>query len=237
MGSCFEPRKGQFAHYGETMVLASPLRMVIPLFVLFSLVTEARAQSSEPPALSVGGGVGIAFPFHSDFASNALAWHGSIRLRGATHVLIEGVYEQWNHTNTFVTRNITLRNAEGLPIGLVDELRTDDSTTVSNSGVNVLVTGAVGRARISAGGGPGVLTYRDRYEVTLTGCTAVNPQTCQNSVRRDARHGMSLQGGLDLDVLVTSRVSAFGRASVAGPIEDPGAGYAAVVGGLRVSVF
>jgi hypothetical protein len=48
---------------------------------------------------------------------------------------------------------------------------------------------------------------------------------------------MSLQGAVDLDVAVTDRVSVFGRGMIAGPLEDPGAGYAAFAGGLRISVF
>ena len=219
------------------MVRALPFRIALIVAILCIAVTPAGAQSSDPPALSVAGGAGIAFPFHSDFSSNPVAWHGSVRVRATKYVLVEGLYEQWRDTQTLVTTDLTLRNAVGASIGHVDELRSEDATTVSVAGLNVLVSAAVGRARISAGGGPGVLTYRDRYEVSLTGCTAQDPRTCDGYVRRDARHAFAVQGAVDLDVPVTRRLSLFGRGIAAGPVDDPGAGYAAIVGGLRFSVF
>ena len=220
-----------------TILAALPLRALIAVALSFAAVTQSNAQSHEPPAFSVAGGAGIAFPFHSDFSSKALAWHGSVRLRGAKSLFVEGIYEQWRHTTTFVTTDLTLRNAAGASIGQVDELTTDDSTTVSNVGVNFMVTAPIGRARISVGGGPGLVTYRDRYEVSLSGCSALDPQACQGYVQRDARHALAVQGAVNLDVAVNVRFSLFGRGSVAAPVEDPGAGYAAIVGGLRFSVF
>ena len=214
-----------------------PLRAAVAFALSLIVVTPASAQSDDPPVFSAAGGAGVAFPFHSDFSSNALAWHGSVRLRAARHLFVEGVYEQWRHTTTLVARDLTLRDGAGTSVGHVDELRTNDATTVSNLGVNFLVTAPVGRARISVGGGPGLVTYRDRYEVSLSGCTAVDPRTCEGYVRRDARHGFAVQGAVEIDVAVTSRVSVFGRGSAATPIDDPGAGYAAIIAGARVSIF
>jgi len=214
-----------------------PTRTLSAVVLVLAAASPASAQSSDPPALSVSGGAGIAFPFHADFSSNALAWHASIRARGAAHLFIEGVYEQWRHTTTFVTRDVTLRNAAGAPIAVANLLKTEDATTVSYVGVNFLLTGSSGRARISGGGGPGVLTYRDRYEVALSGCAAVNPRNCEGSILRDSRQGLGVQAAVDVDVSLNSRVALFGRASIATPIDDPGAGYAAILAGARVAVF
>jgi hypothetical protein len=214
-----------------------PTRTLIALLLVLIAASPASGQSSDPPALAVGGGAGIAFPFHSDFSSNALAWHTSIRARGAAHLLVEGLYEQWRHTTMFVTRDLTLRNAAGAPIAVVDQLRTEDATTVSYLGVNFLVTGSSGRARFSGGGGPGVLTYRGRYEVTLSRCAAMNPRNCEGSILRDSRKGLGVQAAFDVDVSLNSRIALFGRATLAIAIEDPGAGYASILAGARVIVF
>ena len=194
------------------------------------------AQTDDPPVFSVGAGAGIAFPFHSDFLGNDFDWQVGARIRTGRHVLFEGIYEQWRDTSTFVTQDVTMRNAAGVAVGHAAEIRTDDRTTVSNVGVNVLVTGAVGRARISGGGGPGLITYRDTYEVALTSCIADLPDICNGTVQRDSRSAFSVQGAVELDVAITPWLSAFGRGGMAVPIEDPGSGYASVTAGLRFSL-
>ena len=217
--------------------MADSLRALIAAaFAVLVIPTVAAAQSDGPPVFSVAAGAGIAFPFHSDFSSNPFAWHVGARVRTGSHVLLEGVYEQWRDTTTFVAEDVTFRNAAGMAVGHADEVRSEDATTVSNLGLNILATGAAGRARFSGGGGPGLLTYRNHYELSLKSCIADLPQACMDTVQRDSRSSFSVQGAVELDVTIAPWLSAFARAGMAVPVEDPGSGFASAGGGVRFNL-
>jgi hypothetical protein len=116
----------------------------------------------------------------------------------------------------------------------VDEVRIEDSVSVDALSVSAMLGGTAGRLTLMAGGGPTLVTYRDHHSQTLTGCTATVPQACQNSSSSFSNPELGLYGAVDAGVRVTSRLSLFGRVTLAGPLSDPGAGHLGVVGGLRV---
>lgn len=212
----------------------SLLRLLLLFVALFCVVTPAAAQS-EPPAIAVSAGAGIAFPFHSDFQFNPFSWHVSAHNRVANHVLIEGAFDQWRHTTTSMLSKVPLRQGSVI-VGRIDEVTLDEGESMSVLGLNVLGTGAIGRVRITAGGGPGLMTFRTKHSAAFSGCTSSEPRLCGGFTTRHANYKFSVQMVSELDLALTSRVSAFSRVNVAAPVEDPGAGHAAVIGGIRVAL-
>ena len=207
------------------------------LFVLlpFLLVATPAAAQSEAPAFSVSAGGGIAFPFHSDYPSTAFDWHASVRTRATEHVFIEAMYDEWRGTTTSVTRDVTFRGPSGALLGHADELRVEDANRIGLIGVSVLGTGAAGRVRLSAGGGASVMTFRSTYSSRFRGCTSTTPGICRDFTNTNSEATLAVQAVADVEVAITSHVSAFGRALLAGPPRDPAAGHMNVVGGVRVS--
>jgi hypothetical protein len=216
-------------------VIQPSLACILLASTLWLLPAAAAAQDGEPPLVSVAAGAGRAFPFHSDFSFNAFAWQASARVRTARHFLMEGTYEQWRHTTERTFRNITLQGPNGV-IGRVDEIRTEDTDTVTYAGLNLLGTGAIGRARISGGAGAGAMIFGSRFRQTLIGCTSSQPETCGEFTSRHDNYGFGLQALGELDVSIVPTLSAFARFTLAGPIEDPGAGHTALVGGVRFNI-
>ena len=209
------------------------LLFFIPACLL--LVTPAAAQS-EPPSFSLSGGAGVAFPFHGDYSFNAFEWHVSIRTRVARHFLIEGMFDEWRHTTTQVTDDVTFRTLAGAVLGHADEVRTDEARRTGVIGLNVLVTGGAGRIRFSGGGGPSLMTFRSTYSTSYRGCTTITTSGCREYTHANSESALGMQGVADVDVALTSNVSAFGRALVAGPFMDPGSGHVGMVGGVRLSL-
>ena len=201
------------------------------MLLLFSV--PAAAQSVESPRFSVAAGAGMAFPFHSDFPDDAFAWHVSGRIRTAKFLSVEVTFDQWRHESSRVLRDITLQSHSGI-IGHVDEVLIEDSVSVDALSLSAMVGGTAGRVTIMGGGGPALVTYRERQSTTLTGCTATVPQTCQDRSFKHSNPELGLQGAVDAGVRVTSRISAFTRLNVVGPLSDPGSGHLGIVGGVRV---
>ena len=206
------------------------------VFAALLLTCVPAAAQPQPPAFSVSAGAGIAFPFHSDYPSSAPEWHVSVRTRIAEHVIIEGMYDEWRATTTTITRDLTYRNQHNVVIGHVDELQIDDANRIGLIGINFLATGATGRLRISGGGGAGVMTFRSTYSTTQRGCTSPTFTLCRDFTNTNAEGTLAVQAVADVDVAVTSHVSAFGRALLAGPPQDMGAGHFGVVAGIRASL-
>ena len=215
------------AHYWNVGLL----RYAFLILLLFSV--PAAAQSVESSRFSVAGGAGMAFPFHSDFPDDAFAWHVSGRIRTAKFLSVDVTFDQWRHESSRVLTDLTLQGPSGV-IGHVDEVRIEDRVGVDALSVSAMLGGTVGRVTLMAGGGPALVTYRDHHSQTLTGCTATVPQTCQDSSSSFSNPELGLQGAVDAGVRVTSRISAFTRLNVVGPLSDPGSGHLGIVGGVRV---
>ena len=200
------------------------------------LLPIAAAAQSEPPSFSISGGAGVAFPFHGDYSFNAFEWHVSMRTSVAKYFLVEGMFDEWRHTTNSATRDVTFRNGSGVVLGHADEVLIEDAERTSVLGLNFFVTGAVGRLRISGGGGPSLMTFRSNYSTSYRGCTATMTSLCNEHTNTNSESALGMQGVADLDVALTSNVSAFGRALVAGPFMDPGSGHFGMVGGVRLSL-
>ena len=215
------------------MLLVPTVRFAL-LTVLITAVAQPAAAQSDPPSLSIAAGAGIAFPFHSDFSFDAFDWQVSIRGRAAKHLLVEGMLDQWRHTTTSRRTDVPLLGPTG-QIGHIDELATETLDSMTVVGVNLMGTGSVGRVRISAGGGPGLMVHYDRHTTTLVGCSAPSPTTCNGGSNSDAGLVFTAQGVADVDVALTRHLSAIGRFMIVVPVEDPGFGHVNATAGLRIS--
>lgn len=211
------------------------LRLLLLFAVLFCVVTPSAAQS-EPPAFSIAGGAGMAFPFHSDFQFDAFEWHASVRTRVAKYVLIEGMFDEWRHTTTSIRRDVTFRTLSGAVLGHADEVQLENADRFGVVGLNVLATGAIGRVMISGGGGPSLMLFRNTHSADFRGCTTITTGACHDSTSTNSEAAFAVQAVADVDFALTSMISAFGRALVAGPLRDPGAGHFGMVGGIRASL-
>jgi hypothetical protein len=211
------------------------IRIEVVIHLLIFVVQPAAAQS-EPPAFSVAAGAGVAFPFHGDFDFNAFDWHASIRTRVAKHVVVEGMFDEWRHTTRRATDDVTFRTLAGSVLGHADQVRTDDARRTGVLGLNFLLTGGAGRLRIAGGGGPSLLTFRNTYSTSYTGCTTTTTSGCRDFTNTNSEATFAAQAILDVDVAITPNISAFGRALIVGPPQDPGAGHLGLVAGARFSL-
>jgi hypothetical protein len=200
---------------------------------IFCVATPAAAQT-EPPGFSVAVGAGIAFPFHSDLNFDTFDRQASVRTRVTPRFLVEGMLDQWRHTTITRRADVPLFGQSGV-IGHVDEVTTDTLDTITVVGLNLLGTGAIGRVRISGGGGPGLLVNYARYTVSLSGCTATVPSRCDGSSNEEWFVTFGVQALADVDVALTSHVSAVGRVLLALPVKDAGYGHLNATAGVRMS--
>ena len=194
----------------------------------------ATAQTSEPSRFSVAAGVGRAFPLES-YYDNAFAWHASGRFRTRTPVSLEVTFDRWVHELTRVRKDVTFYGREGVIIGHADEVRIDNEVAVYILSVNAMVGGTVDRATITGSIGPALVTQREDYLESLTGCNSSTPERCAGSSSRRWQPTLGVHGAFDLGFQMTSRLSAFTRVTLSSPVYGfPGAGHVNLVGGVRV---
>ena len=211
------------------------LRLLLLFAVLFCVVTPSAAQT-EPPGFSVAAGAGIAFPLHSEFSFDAFDWQASVRGHVTRRFLVEGVLGHWRHTTINRRTDVPLFGPSGV-IGHVDEVTTETLDTMTVVGLNLLGTGTIGRLRISGGGGPGLLVNYERHSTNLSGCTAPAPSICESRSNGEWFVTFSLQALADVEVALTSHLSAVGRVMLAVPVKDPAFGHLTTTAGVRVSFY
>jgi hypothetical protein len=158
------------------------------------LSAPAAAQSEQPAKFSVAAGVGRAFPSES-YYDNAFAWHASGRFRTRTPVSLEVTFDRWVHESTRVRQDVTLYGRGGI-IGHADEVRTDTNVAVYVLSVGAMVEGTAGRATISGSIGPALVTHRDGYSESLTGCSSTTPERCEGSSSYQWKPTLGVHGAL-----------------------------------------
>jgi hypothetical protein len=183
-------------------------RLSISMFVM-SLAIPVYAQTAGEPHLAVGGGAGIATPFHGDFDFTPLAWSVSVRGHAERHLIIEGFMWGWRHTSS-----------QTFDAGRIEQQTT---RTVRVVGVNILGR-STGRLSFYGGGGPGYWLHARRFTQTPGSGNTFNSST------------FTVQGVGGFDAAITSRLIAFGEYQVVVPIEDPGIGHGAVTAGVRLAL-
>jgi hypothetical protein len=202
--------------------------------LVLAIAPAATAQAPEPPRVSATFGAGIANPLHGDLSYIAPAWQTSIRVAVAPHLIIEGAYGEWRHTETREITNVTMQGPFG-PVGQVDRISIRSEETRPSIGFNFLGAWSSGPVTVTAGGGPGVMLFRSHFTQTLEGCHGNVP--CSNTDNRHNSGAFSVQAVAGMDVTVSSRLGVFGEFRFAVPIEDAGSGQLAAVGGVRVRIF
>lgn len=192
-------------------------RLTLGLFACLCLLAAAfaapaSAQGPDDSRITLSGAGGIAFPLHGDFDFNAPEWQITVRATVSRHFLLEGFFDEWR-------KNSQQR---------FTRFESNTTYTMRTVGVNWLVRGFIGRATVTAGGGPGFLLYSRRFE------QAVDDQSFEN---RFTSQSFVVQGVAGVEVPITSIISGFGQFKFVMPIEDPGFSHMSVAGGVRVRVW
>jgi len=207
------------------------------LLVVF--VVPAAAQTADPPRVAASVGAGVTNPFHADFDFTSTSWQVAVRGRVAKHVLVEAFFDRWRHTSEEVFESVDVQGPSGV-LGRIARVTTQQQRTTDTVGINGLATTALGRARITAGGGIGQMIFRRRYTTEYVGCDPAGTTasfSCEDTQSRGSSGSFSVQAAGALDVNLLLRVAAFGQMQVAYPIRDFGSGHLAAIAGVRVGLF
>jgi hypothetical protein len=195
----------------------------------------AAAQDSQPRLTAAAAG-GLATPFHGDFDFTARSWELSLRGQTAAHLAIEVFFEQWQHTDREVFLNRDIQGPNGF-LGRVGRIEQSTRYTMRTAGVNGLATGRAGRVTFAGGGGIGLLDYDRRFAQATTGCEPSVAHLCNATGNTFTSNGVTAQGVAEVDVAVAPRIQAFGRYLLIVPTSDPGFGHAAVLAGVRLTIW
>ncbi len=96
---------------------------------------------------------------------------------------------------------------------------------------NILVTGARGRIRVSAGGGGGLLVHERRTRQVSEDCSPTVPCGPFESTFSNASGAAQGVGGVEVEL--ARRLALFGRVRFVVPFSDPGGADLRVTTGLR----
>jgi hypothetical protein len=96
--------------------------------------------------------------------------------------------------------------------------------------VNVLATRAIGRLRVSGGGGVGILQHERRTQTTASDCSP--GVTCGASESASTASG-ALQGAGDVEARLAHGAAIFGQARLVVPMSDPAGSDMRITAGLR----
>jgi hypothetical protein len=190
---------------------------------------------TEPPRVTLGGGGGIATPFHADFDFTAGEWQASVRVAMSEHLMLEGFVSAWRHSSSTERVN-QLVSGPGGPIGRVGRIETVSQRTVRIVGANLLGRGTIGRVSVYGGGGIGIWNMDRRYTQTSSGCEPAAQHLCNTFESPFSSGTLSAQALVGLDVAITSRVAAFGQFQITAPAPDIAAGHGSVTGGIRLTL-
>jgi hypothetical protein len=185
--------------------------------------------------VSIGGGAGVADPFHADFDFTAPTWQASVHGHLRRHLGIEGFASGWWHTSSSESLDVLIEAPSG-PLGRVERIAQETKRTVRVIGINVLGRSSSGRLSFYGGGGPGLWLHNRRFTQTTSGCEDPVAHLCGTHQNNFNSSSLSVQGVAGVDAAVTSRLIAFGQYQAVFPVSDPGIGHAAVTAGIRFAL-
>jgi hypothetical protein len=189
----------------------------------------AAAQENATPRVSVGAGAGLAFPFHGDVDFTPWAWDADVRVAMAPHVLFEVAVGEWRHSDSVARQNLPVTPGGGL-IGRLEEKTTRAQRTLQ---ANVLFTDGLGRVRMNAGGGVGLLQHH-RQTTTLTAdCSA--GVSCGSHESRFSNASGSAQAVGGAEIRLAGGLGLYGQLRFVVPFTDPGGSDLRATAGLRWS--
>jgi hypothetical protein len=209
--------------------------VLVAVVLLPVLIPPAPAAAQDrAPAFTIGGGAGIANPFHGDLSFTATAWEVSARWNGGRWVLMETFAGEWLHDEESRNLVVPIYGSSGL-IGYAAELVQKTKQRMRVAGVNVLPMWERGRVRLWGGGGAGFLLYTRRSTTRIAGCPSPSPFPCDDYATSHASGALTVQAAAGADVAIGRFLVAFAKYGVVFPLEEPGFGHAAVLGGVRVA--
>jgi hypothetical protein len=205
---------------------------IVVVAVGLATAPVAAGQDREPQ-FTVGGGAGMSDPFHGDFDFRAAGWEIAARGRPGPYLTIEGFASGWRHSTETRRLGVPLENPAGR-VGTVGERSQRTVRQTQAFGASLLPTFSAGRATVVIGGGANVMFFQHRFEQQLSNCSSTTPVTCGNFSNARTASDLGVHALAGIDVVVASRVTAFGQYRVLAPVRDPGSGHAALLAGVRL---
>lgn len=210
--------------------------LMLTALTLALLADRAAAQATDPPRLTASLAAGMATALHSDMGFNAAEWQIALRTSVSRHVFLEGYFDQWRHSDQEEYSGGTIQSRTSV-IGRYSKLTKQTVHVTRSIGVNALAAGSVGRVRLTAGGGPGVMIYQRRFSQTLLDCQSAAPESCQDNRNTWTSSGLSVQAAAGAEVALTSRLAAFGQFQFTAPIEDFAFSHMSTTAGIRATIW
>jgi hypothetical protein len=204
------------------------------LMAVLAIAGTAGAQDLDA-RFTIGGAAGVSNPFHGDLQFQAPAWEIAARGRPSARLTIEAFAAEWRHTTETRRIGVPLQGPDG-PIGTAGELSQRTRYLMQSFGASLLPTFTIGRVSIVAGGGANVAFIQHRFEQRLENCVTTSPVPCGSYANDHTSSSPGLHAVAGIDVRIAPRLIAFGQYRILAPVNDPGSGYAAALGGLRLAL-
>jgi hypothetical protein len=199
----------------------------ILLVALVLLPAAAWAQSADPPRVSVGAGVGLAFPLHGDFDFTPWAWEADVRVALSRRGVLEVAAGEWRHSESRVVHDIQVTP----PPGTIGRFEQATGRTQRMLQANLLFQGATGRLHVTAGGGVGLLQFQRRTRIVTSGCSP--GALCGTTEYTFTNASGTAQAVAGLEVAIASGLTAYGQARFIANIRDVGGSETRLTAGLR----
>ncbi|MEO8484664.1 MAG: hypothetical protein ABI634_20845 [Acidobacteriota bacterium] len=199
---------------------------------------EAQVVQLEPetPSVSIYAGAGLSTLFRGDLAfTNALGGEAGIRVPLSRRVFLDTSFAQFRDRESSVVLDLPIQSPT-MVIGHVDRLEQRTERRVSTVEFAVVSTGTVGRVRVAAGGGAGLMVLNRTFRQTLIGCSPAGATFCGDS-RTDFTSTTGTVFGLgSVDVRLTRRVGLYGSGRFVLVLRDVGSSGIRVTGGVRMAL-
>ena len=207
-----------------------PGGVAVALLLVTALAFSARTEAQSPdPAVSLVVGGGVGHSFHGDFDYYAPAVEAGLTVRVSPRVHIDLAVGSWRRTQEEGRLDVPILGPTG-PTGRIGRLeeRTRQAFTVAE--VNVMGLARVGRARLLAGGGAGVMTLSRVFRQTSSDCSGTT--TCGTFENRFSSVSPVVQGVGRLEVPIGGRLSAYAAARLFVNLRDVGGSGTRFTGGI-----
>lgn len=188
----------------------------------------AAAQPATPPRVSVGAGAGAALPFHGDLDFMPWAWETDVRVAVSQHVVFELAVGEWRHSEARIARHIHVTMP---PSGVVGRVEQTTRRVQRIWQANVLFSGAIGRLRVTGGGGVGALQHGGSTGQALSDCS---PGVSCGSFQSEFSNGSgSAQAVGGAEAPLAGELAVYAQVRFTIPMADPGSSDLRVTSGLR----
>lgn len=181
----------------------APLILAVSVIAVGAQPAAAQTATGDDPRVSIAVGAGLARSLHGDLDYYAQAWEVDLGIRRSPRVAFEVDLGQWRRVEE---ANVAFASPPDL-VGGPDGATNRSEHTFTTFGFSVLASGRVGAARISAGGGPGVMMFHRSFRTTTHGCSGSIP--CGTTETEFSSVSGTVQAVGRVEVPLTPRVGAF----------------------------